>query len=496
LLNIDEVDENLSAENPGLAIPPDAVASIFYTSGSTGEPKGVMQNHRSILHRVMVDTNTFHICPEDRLSLLSSPSYSVSLRNLFGALLNGATVHPFDIDEDGLARLADWLIQEEITIYFSVPTVFRHFLESATASRPFSQLRLIYLAGEPVTRRDVELYKAHFSHNCILVNSLASNEAGIMRQYFMDHDVQLTGNIVPAGYAVDDKEILILNDADQLVGEHQVGEIAVKSRYLSPGYWRRAELTGAAFGPDPAGGDGRIYRTGDLGCLLPDGCLVYLGRKGLRVKIRGARVELEEVEAMLGLHPAVREVVIETRTDDSEDSRLVAYIVSDQEQAATTSELRHFLQTKLPEYMIPSAFVFLEALPLSPNGKVDRKALPNPGVYRPALETPFVAPRTPVEAELTKIWAEVLSIPQVGVHDDFWELGGHSLAAMRVISRVADRSLIELPMQTLFEAPTVAGTGRELVHYQIQHGQGEELSRLAAELEALSTDEVEKRNSP
>ena len=355
LLNVDDLDVGLSTENLGLFMSADSVACIFYTSGSTGEPKGVIQAHRNVLHRVMVDTNSFHICPDDRLSLLSSPSYSVSLRNLFGTLLNGASLYAFNIEEEGLAHLADWLIQEKVTIYFSVPTVFHHFTDKLRESECFGMLRLIYLGGEPTTKKDVELYKKYFSPACILVNSLASNEAGIIRNYFIDKETQIRGSIVPAGYAVDGKEILVLNDDGQEVDCNQIGEIVVRSRYLCPGYWQKSDLTRASFLSDPAGGKERIYRTGDLGRIGPDGCLEHLGRKDFRVKIRGQRVEVAEVEMTLLNHHAIKEAVIravENEPDDPSaplrtDQRLVAYVVPKQGQAPTISELRGFLRGKL-----------------------------------------------------------------------------------------------------------------------------------------------------
>jgi len=456
LLKVDELDVSLSAENLGLSISPDAVAAIFYTSGSTGQPKGVMQSHRSVLHRVMIDTDNFHICPDDRLSLLSSPIYSVSLRNLFGALLNGAALCPFNIEEEGLANLADWLIQEKITIYFSVPTVFRHFTDSLVGGEHFSMLRLIYLAGEAATKRDVELYKKHFSPDCILVNSLASNEAGIIRQYFIDKETEIEGTIVPAGYEVDGKEILVLNDAGQEVGCNEVGEIAVKSRYLSPGYWRKPELTSAAFLPDPEGGDRRVYLTGDLGRMLPDGCLIHLGRNDTQVKIRGIKIEVSEIEMALLEHPAVKEAVVLARQDQLGDKCLVAYVVPARHPAATINALRRALAERLPDYMVPSAFVFLDALPVTPNGKVDRVALPAPGRARPELEVGFMAARTRVEDTLAGFWAEALGLDQVGIHDDFFELGGHSLLAIEVISRINDAFNVNLSLGSLYETPTVA----------------------------------------
>ena len=231
VLNIDALDVGLLDENPASAISADTVhIAIFYTSGSTGRPKGVIQSHRSILHRVLIDTNTFHICSQDRLSLLSSPTYSVSLRNLFAALLNGAMVSPTNIKELGLGNLAEWLNREEITIYFSVPTVFRNFAENLTDQNDLHTIRLIYLGGEGATKSDFELYQQHFSPECLFVNSLASNEAGIFRQYFVDKQTEINDEaMLPAGYKVDGKEILLLGDAGQEVGCGEFGEIAVEA---------------------------------------------------------------------------------------------------------------------------------------------------------------------------------------------------------------------------------------------------------------------------
>lgn len=455
-LNVDALDACLSMENPGLAHSPDTIAAIFYTSGSMGQPKGVMQSHRGVLHRVLIDTNSFHICSHDRLSLLSSPSYSVSLRNLFGALLNGAAVGLFNIENRGLGNIVQRLIQEEISIYFSVPTVFRHITENLTEEKDLGTVRLIYLGGEPVTKRDVELYQKHFAPECIFANSLASNEAGIIRTFFIDKASAIEGNIVPAGYEVEDKEILLLNDAGQEVGCGEVGEIAVRSRYLSPGYWRNSDLTASVFLPDLQGGDKRVCRTGDLGSLRPDGCLLHLGRKDLRVKIRGSRVELEEVEAILRLHPAVEEAVVVAKMEESEAGRLIAYIVPVDGHLPTTTNLRSHLHAKLPTHMVPSRFTIMESLPVTSNGKIDRHALPDPAKLRPDMDAPFLAPRNSLEKRLAGIWSSVLEIEQIGVHDNFFDLGGDSLIASRIVSRVFQEFQLRVPLHVLFHSPTVA----------------------------------------
>ena len=299
VMNIDALDSKVDDDNVGLAIPPDTLAYILYTSGSTGQPKGVVQNHRNVLHNMMKYTNGAHICAADRLSLLVSYSFSGAVTNTFSALLNGATLFPYSINEKGLTSLADWLVQEDITLYQSVATVFRHFLDTLKGEEAFPNLRLIDLFGEAVTVRDVERYKAHFPPHCLLQHRMAATEMSVIRLYFIDKETPISGSVVPVGYAVDDTEVLVLGEAGDPVRPNQTGEIVIKSRYLAPGYWRRPELTQAAFLPSPDGDGERLYRTGDLGCMLPDGCLMHLGRKDFQVKIRGHRIEVGEIELAL-----------------------------------------------------------------------------------------------------------------------------------------------------------------------------------------------------
>ncbi|MFQ5853285.1 MAG: AMP-binding protein, partial [Candidatus Binatia bacterium] len=493
VLNIDTSDSSLSNENLGLSLSPDAIACIVYTSGLTGQPKGVVQNHRNVLHKVMRHTNSRAICAKDRLSLLYSSSASPAMQDIFTALLNGAGVYALDIKKEGVDLLSDWLISEQITVYHSAATVFRQFVETLTGKEEFPELRLIKLGSEAVYTRDVELYKKHFSPNCLFANGLGSTESGVAREYFINKETQITDNIVPVGYAVEDIEILLLDDSGGEIGVDCIGEIAIKTRYLSPGYWRKPELTQAAFIPDPGGGTERIFLTGDLGRMLPGGCLLYLGRKGSRVKIRGYSVEPVEVERALLDLDAIKQAVVVGREDKPGDQCLVAYIVPTGRPAPTISALRRALAEKLPDYMIPSALVMLDVLPLTPTGKVDRRALPAPGRTRPELESTFVAPRTPVEETLVGIWAEVVGVDQVGIQDNFFDLGGHSLAATRVISRVIKTFKVELPIKSLFESPTVADMAQVIMQNQAKKVGPEELARMLAELEPLSDEEARQR---
>jgi acyl carrier protein len=262
---------------------------------------------------------------------------------------------------------------------------------------------------------------------------------------------------------------------------------------LARGYLNRPALTAEKFIENPFSDEpgARLYRTGDLARYLPDGNIEFLGRVDYQVKIRGFRIELGEIEAVLDQHPAVRKVVVLAREDTPGDKRLVAYLVPNQEQAHTASELRMFLKEKLPEYMVPSAFVTLDALPLTPIGKVDRRALPAPDRSRPELGGTFVAPRTSVEERLAGIWAQVLGLERVGIHDNFFELGGHSLLATRVISRTCDAFRVELPLRSLFEAPTVADLAVILVQREAEEVDNETLTQMLAELEQLSPEEAQ-----
>jgi len=490
VINIDALESSLSSENPRLHIPPDRLSYLMYTSGSTGEPKGVVQNHRNVLYKTMGWVNVVHISPGDRLSLLRSLNVSGSIRDLFGGLLCGAAVLPFDVKTEGLIHLAGWLVDEKITIYNSVVTLFRNFGGTLTGAENFSSVRLIKLSGEPVYKRDVEIYKKYFSRDSLVINMLASAEVGSTRIYFMDKETPIHENVVPIGYPMEGCDVVLLNSDGSALGFDQIGEIAVRSRYLSPGYWRRPDLTEAAFLPDPEGGDARIYRTGDLGCMLPDGCLVHRGRKDFHVKIRGYSVELAEIEAALIKLDGVKEAVVTTKEHAQGNRVLVAYVVPAGQSALSVSAMRQALAAKLPDYMIPSAFVFLDSFPLVGPGKVNLRALPVPGRARPDLGTPFAFPRTPVEDKIAKIWAEVLDVDQIGIHDRFLELGGDSLLATRVISRVIAAFRVEVPMRTFFETPTVAAMAAVVALKETRPATPEAIERGLVEVEGLSESEV------
>ena len=492
LLNIDELDPISFVEEPDSHISPDSLAWILYTSGSTGQPKGVVQTHRNVLHDIMNYTNAFHICQADRLILLTSYSVVDTVRTMYGALLNGASLYPVDVKKDGLTHLADWLNHHQITIYRSFSTLFRHFIDTLDGDQQFPKLRLLYLCGEPVYRRDLELYKKQFSPDCIFVNGIGSTECLTYRWNLMDKKIQVNDNNVPVGYPLEDIEVLLLDDDGKEVAFNEIGEMSVRSRYLSPGYWRRPELSQVKFLSDPNGGDERIYRTGDLGLILDDGCLVHMGRKDFQVKIRGYRIEVGEMEAALLNIDNIKEAVVILREDRPRDRYLAAYIVPSRQPALSITALRHALAEKLPGYMVPSAFIILDTLPLLPNGKLDRQRLPYPDSSRPNLDTPFIVPETSVEQALAKIWAEVLNVNHVGAHDNFFDLGGHSLAATRIVSRVIKHFQVDLPLQSLFQSPTVAEMATVIAEHQGKKLDQKELGDILVKLESLTEEEAER----
>jgi amino acid adenylation domain-containing protein len=449
--DIDELSANPSAENPAITLPPDALAYVLYTSGSTGQPKGIVENHRNLMHYIMTETNDLHICAEDRLTFLASQG-----RDIFRALLNGAAVYPMDIKEEGLAGLSRWLIEEEVTIYNSVASAFRHFVDALTGAEEFPHLRLIKLMGETVYRTDVELYQKHFSSRCIFVNWYGPNETGLLTHYLVDKNTTITGSVVPVGYAVRDKVVRVVDNDNNSVEDEQIGEITAQSRYLSPGYWRREDLTRAGFSVSAAKDTERCYRTGDLGSMRSDGCLIHRGRKDFQVKIRGNRVEIVEVEMALMDLDTVKEAAVVAREDVPGDKRLVAYIIPATTPPPIASALRVALAAKLPDYMIPSAFVMLDKLPLIGIGKVDRAALPAPDALGPQLKNPFVAPRNDAEETVARIWCVVLGLEKIGIHDNFFDLAGHSLLVAQVMARMRETFHVDLSPRILYERPTVA----------------------------------------
>jgi len=487
VITFDLVALNVRDDDLELQITSDTAAEIRYTSGSTGRPKGIVRSHRRLLSSARSTINLAHICPDDRLLALTKLRFGT--RDLLRCLLSGATLFPFDVEKEGMKNLIRLLAQEQITCYQSVPTIFRYLLEQLDGKAAFPLLRLIQLGSDLLYRSDIDSYKKYFSDECILMNRLSAGEMGNLCVFYVDKNTEISTPIVPVGFPVEGKKLLLLDDQGNEVGVGKVGEIAVRSRYLSNGYWNNSELTGKKFISINQGSDERLYVSGDFGRMLPDGCLIYVGRKDQQVKIRGAKVELRQIEALLSEHPQIKQSVVIACNSPSGDKYLCAYIVRRFNSAITVTDINNYLRMKLSDHMIPSAVVFLESLPLT-NGKVDRKLLPQPDNRRPELGTAYCMPRNEIEQCLVRIWEEILNVLPIGIHDNFFDLGGHSLAATRVVSRVVKQFQLEIPLQSFFQSPTIADMAAVVTEHQGKALDEQGLAAMLDELESLSDEDA------
>ena len=471
-LDVDEPDSGLPEHDPALAIPPSRLAAIYFTSGSTGVPKGVCFDQRVLLHRsfaIIVGNDTR---PDDRQVLYLRCDTSWSVVIIFSTLLAGATLYPIDVTAMGASGLAEWVAREGITQFPMTCSLFRQWVDALPDAddRRYPAMRLVLVASEPLLRRDVEQFQRHFPARCVLLHSLATSECGRIAYAKIVRETPLPEERVALSCVDLDKEILIVGEDGRWTARGASGEIAVRSHYMMSGYWRMPKLTAAVIRPDPDGSDKRVYFTGDIGRIGPDGQLEVAGRQDFQAKVRGYRVQPGEIEMQLLKLATISEAAVVALSEPGGDTRLAAYLVAQGTTAPSVAELRSALAQTLPDYMIPSAFVFLPALPRTPTGKVDRRALPQPSTGRPPLATAYMAPRNALEDRLVRIWEEVLPVAPIGVDDDFFDLGGDSLQAFAVISRVQKHFDVTLSPQDLFGCASVGAMGALIARQQRQAG--------------------------
>jgi amino acid adenylation domain-containing protein len=435
------------------------LACVIYTSGSTGQPKGVALTHRQVLNRLAWMWHTFPFEPGEVACQKTAVSFVDALWEWLGPLLRGIpTVIIADAVWRDPDRFVPALAKHQITRLAVVPSLLRLMLERfPDLQRRLPRLRHWVSSGEILSRQLYRQFQRCLP-NSVLYNLYGLSEAWDVSCYAPDplHDAWPR---VPIGRPIANMQAYILDAALQPVPMGVPGELYVGGAGLAQSYVKRPELTAERFLPHPFSPEpgARLYKTGDRARYLPNGTLDYIGRLDAQVKIRGCRIELGEVEVVLGQHPAVREAVVIARQDVPGETRLVAYMTPAQPSAPTVTALRRFLSRRLPDFMVPSSFVWLEALPLTPSGKVDRRGLPSPDRARPALEEGFAAPETAIEQQLAAMWAAVLGLDRIGLHDNFFELGGHSLLATQLLSRIRDAFQVEVSLLSFFEMPTVAG---------------------------------------
>ena len=464
---------------------PDNLAYVIYTSGSTGRPKGVLVPHRGVVNVILESERLLDIGPGDRFLQLASLGFDASVLEIFTALSTGAclvlTRRETLLSGEALGRE----LREQAITAIAIPPSLLDTVEELD----LPALRAVIVGGEACSAATA----ARWAPGRLLINAYAPTEATIYATAgpCSGDDAEPP----PMGRPIPGIAARLLDPDGDPVPDGQAGELCLGGVGVVRGYLNRPELTAERFVPDPWGAPGeRLYRSGDLSRALPGGELQFVGRIDTQVKIRGHRIELGEIEAVLGQSPAVQTAVVLARDDEGRGGRrLVAYVVrrAGGEGRIGTPELRQLLARKLPDYMVPSAFVFLDTMPMTPTGKADRRALPAPGQARPDLSTELVLPLTPVEEALARIWSELLGLDQVGARDNLFELGGHSLIAAQIVTRVREDLGIELPLRDVFDRPTIAALAERLEAFSTEPG-----VRAAAEAGRLPPIEPAPRDRP
>jgi len=455
-----------SQENPVSTLKANNQAYVIYTSGSTGKPKAVVGLHQGAVNRFHWMWQTIPFTAGEVCCQKTSLNFVDSVWEIFGPLLQGipTVIVPDRVVKD-LQQFVATLASNHVTRLVVVPSLLRVLLNTYTDLQlRLPQLKLWISSGEALSIDLLVQFRQNLADSTLL-NLYGSSEVSADVTCYSLSPHKLLPECVSIGCPIANMQIYVLDARKQPVPIGVPGELHIGGDGLARGYLNRPELTAEKFIPNPFSDHKSaacLYKTGDLVRYLPNGEIEYIGRIDHQVKVRGFRIELGEIEAAISQHSKVRETVVVVRSDEASSQRIVAYVVLHTEQTLTITELRDFLELKLPNYMLPAAFVMLEALPLTPNGKVDRKALRAPEVTQLLSESDFIAPSTPIEQMLALIWAEVLGIEKVGIHNNFFTLGGHSLLVTRVISKVRQVFQLDLPIRRLFEQPTIAGLAKDI----------------------------------
>ncbi len=441
----------------------EGAAYILYTSGSTGQPRGVIQSHRNVLLHIRNYSDALGVIPSDRLSLVSAPWFDAAVMDVYGALLNGASLCPIDLfGGNALVHLARWINHNRITIFHSTPTVFRHVVKTLRQDTDLDPLRLVVLGGELALRADFELYRTHFPKHCKFVNGYGPTECTIALQHILDRESSVVGPSIALGLPLSGVKVSLIAPALSHSDRGDVGEIALTAEQLALGYWCDPDRTKSAFLAGSNVSDSRTLLTGDMGRRCQDGTIQYVGRKDLRVKVRGKFVDVAEIESWLLAQPDIVECAVCVSSDSENFARLVAYVVPRPKAALDSRKMLRALSTVLPRDSLPNSIQFLSALPLTSTGKVDRKAL-SIAVSRQRPDTPVAVEKAnPLEYQLYAIWRAVLKSHEFDITESFFDIGGDSLQAVEIVLRIEEVLGFVVDLSVFFENATIAGVARVL----------------------------------
>ena len=489
-------DGSLETASVDIAVPDitseDAVY-IFFTSGTTGIPKGVRGCHKGLSQFVAWQRSTFDVRPDDRCAQLTSPSFEVMLRDVFLPLVSGATLClPDQNAETASGDMLSWMDREGITIFHAVPTLGQAWLGTMSNGARPSKLRWAFFGGEPLTDRLVARLRTVIPPTARIVNLYGPAETTLAKCFHVIPE-QPTHGVQPLGKSLPYAQALVLNDERELCGVGEPGEIVIRTPFRTFGYINAPAEQQKRFVSNPFGdspGD-LVYLTGDRGRYRPDGVLEFLGRIDDQIKIRGVRIEPAEVTTVLGRHPKVAACFVTAVNDANGENILAAFVVPTVASSPLATELRSYVSEQLPRAMVPSAFVFLDALPVSSNGKVDRRALAALDLARSDTPVALVPPRTHTERVLERIWCRVLGREQVGVQENFFDLGGHSLLATQVVSQIRHELNVELPLDAIFAKPTIDSLAVYLLEQEAIASDSQDIGELLAEVESLSDEGAE-----
>ena len=483
-------DAFTDARLPAPQSAPDDMCYVYFTSGSTGSPKGIAGRLKGIDHFIRWEIETLGVGPGTRVSQLLPYSFDGSLRDIFVPLCAGGTVCVPPTRETILdARsLIEWIDGQGVSIIHCIPSLFRAIVNEPLRPELFPALRHILMAGEPLLPSDVKRWVDVFGERVQLVNLYGTSETTMAKFTYFVKASDAGRRSIPIGKPMPGAAAVVVDTRGRPCPTGVIGEIYIRTPYRSLGYYGQPELTREVFVPNPFSADPEdiVYKTGDLGRVLEDGNFEYLGRQDQQVKIRGNRVELEEVESLLRGHAAVKDVAVADREDASGYKYLCAYVVLDDQDA--TAGLREYAASSLPDFMVPSAFVQMNELPRTISGKVDRRALAALGQPQAVSEQPFSPPRNPVEELICNVWSQVLGLSRVGVFDNFFHSGGHSLSATQVVSRLRDALGVEITLRDLFQAPTVEALALRVLAAQQSAAEVQSETPVAPALCALPRD--------